>query len=775
MGSKFAEIASIKGGRDWTRGWVGAMASWLPNTDSLLELKSGGDLKLYEQVAQDDRVKSCLQQRFRALISHEWEVMPASDKRGDRKVAEFVSSQLQALEWDSVVEMMLWGVFYGYSVAEVLWEPQGDKVGIAQIRVRNRRRFVFDEDQMPRLRTVSSPLGEALPERKFWYFATGADNSDEPYGRGLAHWLYWLVFFKKNDFRWWIRFLELFAQPARKGTYPASATDTEKGILWQGLSAFGVDSQIMLPEGLAMEFLEASRTGTPDYQAMLDQCNSAIATVIMSQNMTTEDGSSLSQAQVHAGVAASIVEADADLLCASFNRSVVRWLCDYNFPSLTEYPQLQYKLESAPDLKSLADRDKTLADMGFPPSEKHIVETYGEGFQQDPALAKNSRLNSGQITALSGLLTQATQSSWSAETLQTALAIAFPQVSSEQAAKLAELIAASATDGQTGNPQAPASPPESTTEDLSTLFASGLAEGTIKKIKGQEYRLTSSRWRRVDDGQDLITGIKPRSLEAVQAEVRQSTSPERLAHIQKRHEGLAETMRANDFPESEVDKHEQVAAIAESKRSGIESRSDRAKLALELEATKPYSVAENDLGFVITKGAHTIDLPGIAIEQSPRSIALNLAEGTVRMGAGQAVARTADKAETISQLPEEYWFDRDQIPHLNTKASQIEVHEFLHGDSTFPGILRKPDGRRAQFSANPDPIAQLATTMQAQDHFRPWLEQIQDLLNNSGNLAEFQAALESTFPDLDPADFRQAMIEAATAASLGGYFESSQD
>ncbi len=385
MANKFTEIASIKNGKDWTRGWVGAMASWLPNTDTLLELKSGGDLKLYEQVAQDDRVKSCLQQRFRALISHDWEVVPASDKRADRKVADFVSAQLQALEWDSIVEMMLWGIFYGYSVAEVLWEPQGDKVGIRQIRVRNRRRFIFDEDQMPRLRTIAQPLGEVLPERKFWYFASGADNSDEPYGRGLGHWLYWLVFFKKNDFRWWIRFLELFAQPARKGTYPAGATNAEKDILWEGLSAFGVDSQIMLPEGLAMEFLEARRSGTADYQAMIDQCNSAIATVIMSQNMTTEDGSSLSQAQVHEGVAASIVEADADLLCASFNRSVVRWLCDYNFPGLTEYPRLEYRLGSEPDLKALADRDQVLANMGFSRTFEYMVETYGEGFAKPEA------------------------------------------------------------------------------------------------------------------------------------------------------------------------------------------------------------------------------------------------------------------------------------------------------------------------------------------------------------------------------------------------------
>ena len=46
--------------------------------------------------------------------------------------------------------------------------------------MRNRRRFVFGPDFLPRLLTVETPEGEALPERKFWVLATGADNDDEP-------------------------------------------------------------------------------------------------------------------------------------------------------------------------------------------------------------------------------------------------------------------------------------------------------------------------------------------------------------------------------------------------------------------------------------------------------------------------------------------------------------------------------------------------------------------------------------------------------------------
>jgi hypothetical protein len=114
----FDEIAGIEGGRDITRGWVDGMGMYLPTQDSLLNLKTGGDLKLYEQVAQDDRVKSCLQQRFSGLTSKELEVIPGGDKRIDKQAADYLKMQLEALNWDDITEKMQWGVFYGYSIAE---------------------------------------------------------------------------------------------------------------------------------------------------------------------------------------------------------------------------------------------------------------------------------------------------------------------------------------------------------------------------------------------------------------------------------------------------------------------------------------------------------------------------------------------------------------------------------------------------------------------------------------------------------------------------------
>jgi len=101
-----------------------------------------------------------------------------------------------------------------------------------------------------------------------------------------------------------------------------------------------------------------------------------ISKICLSQTMTTDDGSSRAQASVHEGVAERVVKSDSDLICGSFNRSVVKWLTDWNFPGAA-YPTVWRILERNEDLNQRVVRDKTIFDMGFKPSLEYIMDTYG--------------------------------------------------------------------------------------------------------------------------------------------------------------------------------------------------------------------------------------------------------------------------------------------------------------------------------------------------------------------------------------------------------------
>jgi phage gp29-like protein len=479
---KLIEYAGIGGGKDYTRGFVGAIHKWLPSQDSLLEQKSGGDLELYELVSQDDQVKSCLQQRFRALLAKDWEVIPGGEKRIDKQAAEHLEKQLEAINWDNCNEKMLFGIHYGYSAAEILWERQDDKVGIAAIKVRNRRRFHFNADQQLVLKTMQNPLGEDLPERKFWHFCAGADHDDEPYGRGLGHWLYWPTFFKRNGVRWWLKFVEKYAQPTRLGKYPAGATENEKGVLWDALGSFGDDARSMIPEGLEMEFLESSRAGTVDYKSLCDQMDAAIAKIILSQTMTTDNGSSRSQAEVHEGVKDEVIESDSDLLCESFNNSVAVWLTDWNFPGAA-YPKVRRKIQVDPDPATMADTDTKLQGLGISLKPEAIAAKYGEDYLVPDNADSIPQLNGEQVNALVSIITNAKQGGWSPELVAGMINGAFPNWPDDAVAAITKNLGdPTPVAGQVPDPNTPAptsdpNTPQPTAQSLDDVAAQFAASG----------------------------------------------------------------------------------------------------------------------------------------------------------------------------------------------------------------------------------------------------------------------------------------------------------
>jgi phage gp29-like protein len=370
------EIATTRDGNDITRGYVDSLPL-LPPQDRLLQLKGSGDLLVYQEVLRDEQVKACFQQRIRAVVSRPWEVRPGGEKRIDKQAAAFLDEQLKKIDWDDITEHMLYGVFYGYAVAEILWGVDGGRIVIDRVKVRDRRRFGFAPDMTLRLKTTSKPLGVPVPDRKFWTFCTGADHDDEPYGLGLAHWLYWPVFFKRNGIKFWLTFLERFGTPTMMGKYPVGTPEDQQNKLLEALRAMQQDGALVIPQGMEAELLEATRGGTADYTSLYERMDSAIARTVLGQTASTQGTPGrLGNDDLQADVRMDIVKADADLVCMSFNETVVRWLMEWNFPGAT-LPQVWRVVEEPEDLDTRAERDTKISGLGFKPTLKYVTDTYG--------------------------------------------------------------------------------------------------------------------------------------------------------------------------------------------------------------------------------------------------------------------------------------------------------------------------------------------------------------------------------------------------------------
>ena len=368
------EVSSTHDGRDITRAYCSAMELMTPQ-DSVLQ-GQGGDYHIYQEVLRDDQVASTFQQRRLAVTSAEWGVRPGGSDRESQKAADQLRDMLETIGWDGITDKMLYGVFFGYAVAECFWDRDGSEIVLSTIKVRKQRRFAFDKEGDLRLLNCNRPQGEKMPERKFWHFCTGADHDDEPYGLGLAHWLYWPVYFKRNGIKLWLIFMDKFGMPTAKGSYPVNATEEEKRRLLAALRAIQTDSGIIVPDGMQIELIEASRGGQVHYEGFVDRMNAAIAKVVLSQTLTTDASGGQYKAEVQKSVRNEVVRADADLVCDTFNRSVARWLQTWNFPT-AKTPKVWRKVTEELDLGPRANRDKTLYSMGFRPTLEYIRQTYG--------------------------------------------------------------------------------------------------------------------------------------------------------------------------------------------------------------------------------------------------------------------------------------------------------------------------------------------------------------------------------------------------------------
>lgn len=379
QGPVFREVSATRDGRDITREFCSPLALLLPQ-DAVLQGR-GGDYATYEEVLRDDQVASTFQQRRLAVTSAEWGVRPGGSNRASRKAADRLRLCLETIGWDGVTDKMLYGVFFGYAVAECIWGRDGSDVVLTAIKVRKQRRFAFDQEGGVRLLLRHQPQGEKMPERKFWHFCTGSDHDDEPYGLGLAHWLYWPVYFKRNGIKLWLIFMDKFGMPTAKGSYPMNATEEEKRRLLSALQAIQTDSGIIVPEGMQIELIEATRGGQVHYEGFIDRMNAAIAKVVLSQTLTTDAVGGQFKAEVQKSVRNEVVRADADLVCDAFNRTVAQWLTAWNDPSASP-PHVWRRIAEEMSPESRASRDKALFSMGFRPTLAYVRETYGGDWEQ---------------------------------------------------------------------------------------------------------------------------------------------------------------------------------------------------------------------------------------------------------------------------------------------------------------------------------------------------------------------------------------------------------
>ena len=231
-----------------------------------------------------------------------------------------------------------------------------------------------------------------MPPRKFWLATWGAEDDDSPYGVGLGHMLWWPVYLKRNGARFWAAYLDRFGVPTTKATYEQADSDAEndkrKRAALEAALALRSEGAVAMPTGFDIALVESTSKSSGDFANFLSYWDDAIAKIILSQTGTSRIGQYSGTAEVHSGISASVVKADADLLCQSFNVGPAAWLTEWNFPG-AKPPQVWRKVEDAAKVKAQAERDKDTAALGLELTDEEIKRRYGDGWQRGAARMQN--------------------------------------------------------------------------------------------------------------------------------------------------------------------------------------------------------------------------------------------------------------------------------------------------------------------------------------------------------------------------------------------------
>ena len=358
-------------------------------------------IERYQDLLLDPDIHAALQKRVLSLTSREWRVDPSSDRARDLRDARFVRWMLEKkILFDNLCLELLEALVLGFKVGEIIWqnttwedEETGRKYKVvvpSDIRVRSSERFTFavpkDKPRGAniwgyelRLLTIEHPIkGVELPDKKFIIHSIGSKTSN-PFGNGLGSKLYWPHEFKKQAIVSALVFGDKFAQPTVVGKCRPEQNRTKLERFVDNISE---GTSGVLPEGMEVSLLEANRSSSQNFYAwLIGWSEEQIKKTILSETFgNVSQGLSGQPAANDETARQELVKADADLLSATLNRSLIAWAVELSFGS-EDPPTVWREFNKEEDLNQRINRDKTLESMGFRLTFEKVEEVYGEGYE----------------------------------------------------------------------------------------------------------------------------------------------------------------------------------------------------------------------------------------------------------------------------------------------------------------------------------------------------------------------------------------------------------
>lgn len=371
-----ADALTQKDMRSWRQAWQTAIDIENPRRGRLYDI--------YRDVEVDLHLAGCVEQRKGFVEKKSFKLVDAKGRQDD------VATQLLEAAWfKDMISYILDSRYWGHSLIQLgdIITVEG-KMRYTGIEVVNRKHVIQEYGVI--VREQGDEWQTGIPYRE-GPMADWVIEAGKPRDLGLYLKAATQTIPKKNMLAYWDQFGEIFGMPIRIAKTTAR-DPKDRSQIENMLSSMGAAAWGLFPDGTDIDIKETTRGDAFNvYDKRIDRANSELSKGILNQTMTIDNGSSLSQSEVHLEVFENVVEKDADLVKDIVNDQLLPRMVKQGFPVKGLHFEWDNSIDYTPEQQ--LEYEKMILDR-FEVDPKYLIDKYGvpiTGVKKQPEQAALAR------------------------------------------------------------------------------------------------------------------------------------------------------------------------------------------------------------------------------------------------------------------------------------------------------------------------------------------------------------------------------------------------
>ena len=299
----------------------------------------------------DAHLATVINKRHLALLSSELVIKDSNDN-----VIE--QSLTNSTKFQNFVKSLIDSVFYGYTAGEIYTDNNQFDYWLIP-------REHFNPESCDIIERPTDIKGTPIIDFDNTFYIVDADN----FGLLLKAMYYCIM--KRNAISDWADTVQMFGSPIMNYTYDGNDPKIKQDIA-TGFKSLGSNGMVNIPAAVKSEVIFPNPSG--DLQKNFhDAMNAELSKLILGQTMTTENGSSRSQAEVH--------QSQQDMIFRSDQKLIENWLNDNFVKYLSllgiQEGKFEYMQQDSTSLIEKLEADAKLKEIIPNIAPEYFTEKYG--------------------------------------------------------------------------------------------------------------------------------------------------------------------------------------------------------------------------------------------------------------------------------------------------------------------------------------------------------------------------------------------------------------